>query len=161
LVARVWGTPGGPEEVQRFISRLIIIGLGVSLPVTIMTFIFAPEVIHFVLGPEYAGAILPTRILVWFLPLAVVGAPLLAALAGSGHAGDTTKVFAVAFGVAMIIHLSLDWWWGATGAAVASLAREPAAMLLAFLLARRVGILPSATDRTPASVVAASSEAAR
>src|SRR5207249_11931759 len=80
------------------------------------------------------------------LPAAAIGAPLLAALAGSGRAGDTTKAFAAAFVVAAVLHVLLDPVWGANGAAVASLTRDVANVLIAAWFAHRAGVLnrPSA-----------------
>jgi len=133
----------GHERVQRITRRLIAWGVAVSTPVTVVVFLSAPLLLALVLGPQYGGAVTPTRILIWFLPLAAVQAPLLSGLAGSGHAGDTTKVFAVTMATALALHVGLDGSLGATGAAIASLSRDPVAVAMAVLLARRAGILGS------------------
>jgi O-antigen/teichoic acid export membrane protein len=134
----------GTERVQRITRRLIALGMAVSLPVTVVVFFSAPLLLRLVLGPQYGGAITPTRILIWFLPFAAVQAPLLSALAASGHPGDTTKVFALTMATALALHAFLDGSLGATGAAIASLSRDPVAVVVAVLLARRAGILGSA-----------------
>ena len=82
--------------------------------------------------------------------MAAAGAPFIAALAADGHGTDTTKIFATAFGVALSLHLLLDPRWGAVGGAVASLLRDPLALLVAFLLARRAGLLRKPEPAVPA-----------
>jgi O-antigen/teichoic acid export membrane protein len=132
------------EPVLLFAGRLAAFGAALGLVVTVPLFLFMPFVLIKLLGPDYAGSATSGRILVWFLPFASLAAPLLALLAAEGRGADTTLVYTVAFVVAMTLHLSLDWWWGATGAAVASLCRDPAAACLAILLVRR----PHARVRT-------------
>jgi O-antigen/teichoic acid export membrane protein len=141
LVAAAVGGQRAAEGIAILVKRLVFLGLAISVPLTVALFVFAPQAIRFVLGADYSGSTTPTRILIWFLPLAALTAPLLAALAGAGHSVETTKVFAVAFTVAMLGHASLDWWLGATGGAVASLLRDPAALLAAYFFAVRAGLL--------------------
>lgn len=81
------------------------------------------------------------NILIWFLPLTAVAAPLIAALAAAGRGADTTKIFATAFAIALSMHVLLDRRLGAVGEAVASLLRDPFALLVSFLLAKRAGLL--------------------
>jgi O-antigen/teichoic acid export membrane protein len=137
----------GSDVAIRITRRVVTSGLAIAIPVTVFGFAFAPQAIAFVLGPSYAGAVLSTRILIWSLPLAVLQAPLIAELAARGHAGETTKIFLTAFIVAVLMHASLDWRFGATGAAIASLSREPAALIVGFILLvrirRRVGLPPA------------------
>jgi O-antigen/teichoic acid export membrane protein len=141
LTARLWGDAGGQEEVRKLLRRLVLLGVAVAIPVATTIFLYAEPIIRVTLGGEYSGAVTTVRILIWFLPFAAVAAPILGALAGCGRAADATKVFATAFIGALVMHLSLDWWWGATGAAVASLARDPAAVAVAILYARRAGLI--------------------
>jgi len=129
------------RDVSRLVRRLIALGLAVAIPAAVLIYLLTPQIIRIGFGPDYEGAIVSTRILIWFLPLAVIAAPLLSALASTGHAPDTTKVFAITFAVAMTMHVALDWRWGATGAAVASLSRDPFGTLAAWLLARRAHLL--------------------
>jgi O-antigen/teichoic acid export membrane protein len=150
-VASVWSRSKSLDEVRHLTHRLLVLGGFISLPVTALVFVFAPALIQVVLGAEYAGAVGPTRVIVFFLPFACLQAPLLGALAGMGRARDTTKVFAMTFLTAIIMHASLDWWWGATGAAVASLARDPVALIVVVLLARRHGLLSDHRSAAPVS----------
>jgi O-antigen/teichoic acid export membrane protein len=123
------------------IAQLAIGSFVMSLMICVPLSIFAPQVIGFLLGPAYLGATAATRILMWFLPMAVVGAPLLALLAGTGHAADNTKVFALAFAVAILMHVALDHRFGAVGGAIASVSRDPFALAASLLLARRRGLM--------------------
>ena len=139
VVARGWRD--SPATVRRNVRRLSAVGFAITFPAALFVAIFAPSLLRVILGDDYAGAAGPVRILVWSVVLSAVSAPLIAGLAGIGRAGDATKAVAVALGTAVIAHLSLDWWWGATGAAVATFLREPAMLATAALLAARAGLL--------------------
>jgi O-antigen/teichoic acid export membrane protein len=141
LTARVWDRADGRNEVRRLLRRLTLLGLGIAVPLATIIFAYAEPIIRLVLGSDYVGAVTSTRILIWFLPFSAVSAPLLAGLGGCGRAVDGTKVYGVAFAIALVLHLSLDWWMGASGAAIASFVREPAALLVAVLYARRAGLV--------------------
>jgi O-antigen/teichoic acid export membrane protein len=144
FVAAACAEGAGHERVQRITRRLIALGVAVSVPITVVVFLSTPLLLRLVLGPQYDGAVIPTRILIWFLPFAAVQAPLLSALAGSGRAGDTTKVFAVTMATALALHALLDGSLGAVGGAIASLSRDPVAVVVALVLARRAGVIGSA-----------------
>ncbi len=131
----------GTRASGRLMTRFSLLGLVLAIPATAACFVLMPAIVSLVLGPGYAGVATPARILIWFLPLSAVSAPMVAALAGSNRAVDTTKIFAVAAGVALALHLALDHWLGAVGGAIASLAREPAVLALSWMLARRAGLL--------------------
>jgi O-antigen/teichoic acid export membrane protein len=142
----------GMKEVRTLVRRFTVVGIALSVPTAVVFFVYMEQVVDFVMGDEYAGTVAPAQVLVWSLPLSAVTTVLNAALAGTGRALDTTKVFFTAFVVAALLHLSLDWWWGAMGAAVASLAREPAALVTSLVYARRAGILGrTESASTPAS----------
>ena len=141
LVARIWQSGRGAEATRALLRTMMVLGVVLSLPATILVFVYAEDLISLVLGQDYVGASTATRILIWFLPFAALTSPLIVALAAADRASDTTRIFLAAFLVAMTMHASLDWWWGATGAAVASLSREPAALLVALFYARAAGLL--------------------
>jgi len=155
FAASAYSEQGGPERVRRLSQRLIGVGLAVCIPITVAVFLSTPLLVRFVLGSQYGGAVMPTRILIWFLPFAAVQAPLLSALAGSGHAGDTTKVFAATFVTAIALHVFLDGSLGATGAAIASLSRDPVAVIVALWLARSAGVMKLAWHGVPVQVATA------
>ncbi|MFN8556266.1 MAG: oligosaccharide flippase family protein [Dehalococcoidia bacterium] len=138
------------------LARFIVLGLLAGLPLAVGLTLTAGAVLPLVLGPEYVGAAPATRIMVWSLPVSVIGAPLLAALAARGHAAATTQAFAVAFMVAIALHLALDPVWGATGAAVAGVLRDGANLLTGAWLAHRVGLFTSRPAPAYAPAVARS-----
>jgi O-antigen/teichoic acid export membrane protein len=136
----------GPGAAVRVLAYLALTGVVLSLAAASLVFVLAPSLLAFALGPDYVGATTATRILVWSLPLAAATAPLLAILAAAGRGVETTYIFLVAFVVAIAMHIILDPRFGATGAAVASLAREPAALLAAVLVVWRTGLLRRGTS---------------
>jgi O-antigen/teichoic acid export membrane protein len=146
MVSAEWSKPGGPQRVKKLLEQLAIGAFAVSVPITIAGFATAAKLVPFILGPQYAEAVEPTRVIIWFLPAALAAAPLTWGLAAIGRDGDTVKIFALTGVVAVGLHLLLDRRYGAVGGAVASFLREPAALVLAVILARRAGIvgLPSA-----------------
>jgi O-antigen/teichoic acid export membrane protein len=138
IVARSQGyTHTSRQETRSLVSRTIGIGLAIALPTTALVVAVAPELLTLVVGAKYSDSALPVRVLSLFLPLAVIQAPILAALAATGRARETTEVFALAFGVAIAGHIVLDPSLGALGASIASLSRDIAAVLLCLFLARR------------------------
>lgn len=149
VIARTWGGRDGPEQTRALVAKFIAVGLAVAIPVSVLGTVFAPQAIRLALGPEYADAVTPTRILIWFLPLAVIQSPLLAALGASGRAGDTTRVFLSTFAVAVCMHLALDLRWGAVGAAMASLSRDVVAVPVTLALAVRAGVFAFPRARPP------------
>ncbi len=137
-VARLYGAPGGVAQVRKLVRRLAVIGLLTSVPIVLLIFVATPHTISLLLGPAYLGAVTPIRILIWFLPFAVVIAPLYAGLAGSGYAKHATVIYIVSFFSATVGHIAFDWWAGADGAAFASLIREPAGMIAGLLITQRL-----------------------
>lgn len=136
-------------EVDRTTRRLLALGLLIALPVTLFTFVFSRGILIAALGGDYSEATTATRILVWFLPLAVIQAPLFAALISVGRAADTTRIIAATFAAAIVMHIALDPTWGATGGAIASLSRDVVAAPLAVLAARRAGLLRGGRSLRP------------
>lgn len=122
---------------RRTLKRLWIVGSLVAVPAAVVATLLMPEVIGLLLGPDYATAVLPSRILIWSMPLSVIGAPLLAFLISRGRGAQTTTAFAVALVVSLSLHALLDPRFGAAGAAVASLTRDAANMVVAGLLVWR------------------------
>jgi O-antigen/teichoic acid export membrane protein len=148
LISKAWHA-GRRDDVARLTRTLMIAGLLLSLPVTICVFVFAEQILSVVLGPQYASAATATRVIIWFLPVAGVGAPLLSALAGTDNAGKTTIGFGAAFATAIALHLLLDRRYGAVGGAVASVARDVPNVLVAFVFAWLAGLLRRPATEIP------------
>lgn len=133
-IARTWGVDA-KQDAGRVALGLAIAGATAGILVAAVLTMALPHVIELILGNRYEDSLGPTRILIWFLPFAMIQSPILAALGATGHAGAASKVFAVTLLVSMTLHLSLDWWAGAEGAAFASLARDLVATPLAVVVA--------------------------
>jgi O-antigen/teichoic acid export membrane protein len=129
------------REIGHILKRLVMGGFAVAVPVAAVVAMWTPTLLRVVLGPNYQVAASPTRILVWFLPMAVVQAPILAGLVAVGRARDTTIVYLATFGVALSMHVVLDPRFGALGGAVATLSRDVAALPIAIWLGYRAGII--------------------
>jgi O-antigen/teichoic acid export membrane protein len=84
----------------------------------------AVDVARYVFGESYTSSATAIRILVCFLPLAMIQAPLVAAVIAVGREREVTKLFGISLVAALTAHLVCDPRWGATGAACASLARD-------------------------------------
>lgn len=140
-LSRVVHSQADPRAVRRLVRYMLVGGLGLTLPVALAGLVLAPVFVGVVLGSDYTGSVTPVRVLVWSMPLAAIGAPLLALLVSADKAVDSTKAFTAAFVVAVTLHLSLDWWWGATGAAIASLSRDAANVAATLYFVRRAGTL--------------------
>jgi O-antigen/teichoic acid export membrane protein len=141
MAAETLQSNGGERQIRHLTTQLLVLAFGISLPLTWVIFAIVPQLIESLLGPAYVGASTPTRILLWSVPLSALTAPLLAVLTALGRGGDTTKVFVTAFAVSMTMHATLDPWLGATGAAIASFSRDPAALAVAILLVYRAGLI--------------------
>lgn len=146
VLARARSQPGGVETMRRLVGMLLVGGLAIVIPLSAAVALFAPTVVRIALGSDYMESIVAVQILTWSIVAAAVVAPMLAALAAADRAVDTTKVYGATLVTAIVLHLSLDWWAGATGAAVASLGRDVAGVLAAWTLASRAGVLPSSLD---------------
>lgn len=142
LLSRAYATAGSTERARRLAGRLVAGGLLVAVPSAAIVCVFAPALIELALGSEYFDSVTPARIMAWSVVASVFVAPLLASLAAIDRAADTTKVYGATLGTALVLHLSLDWWAGATGAAIASLGRDIAALAVSYHLCRRAGVLP-------------------
>ena len=143
LLSRAYASPGNDEYARRLAGRLVTVGILVAIPIAATVSVFAPTLIRIVLGEEYLDSVTPVRIMAWSIVGSAFVAPLLASLAAVNRAADTTKVYGATLAAALTLHLSLDWWAGATGAAIASLGRDVAAVIVCYHLARRAGVMPA------------------
>jgi O-antigen/teichoic acid export membrane protein len=128
---------GGPEAARKLIVRFWKLGLAVAVPIALVVFLAAPTLVPWLLGDAYLGAVKPLRVLVWFLPLAVIQAPILAGLAGIREGGQTALIILVTLLASVALQVVLTPRFGAVGAAAASLGRDVVATPLALLVAYR------------------------
>ena len=129
------------EDLREIRSRLLRINTTLIFPLLALLVVLAPDVIPWLYGPQWAGAVVPTQI------LAVVGAStiLLTALDPPIMAVGRPGALAI-FNVVMLIVTGVTAWFtapmGITAVAV-GMAISQAALLLAgqfFLLHRLVGV---------------------
>jgi O-antigen/teichoic acid export membrane protein len=111
-------------EAMVLVRRLAVVGFVASLGLAILVYAFIPQLLDALLGPDYSSSASAARIMVWSLPLAAIGSPLLAVLVGFGHGTASTRVFAAALMASVILNLALDPLLGASGAALAAVGRD-------------------------------------
>jgi len=135
-------------QMRRTIATLTIVGVCMATIIAALTTLLAPELIRIGLGAGYEQAVLPLRILVWFLPLSAAVTPMLMAITASGGAADVTKVLVVVLACAILLHVVLDPHWGAVGASWASLGREPVLLVgVVWFYRRRYARSSAAMER--------------
>jgi O-antigen/teichoic acid export membrane protein len=137
MMARLAAGRDAAGHMAALLRKLWIGGAALAIPGSVILFVLMPQVISLLLGSSYAESTTPTRILMWSMIIATIGAPLLAVLIALDRGVDTTRAYAAAFMVSLVLHCSLDWWLGAIGAAIASLARDVANLLVAAYYTRR------------------------
>lgn len=140
IFSKLIGSQNGVASSFRSVKLIVGGGLIFAIPFAIFVTIFTPQLIALFLGSGYESSISPTRILVWSMPFAIICSPLLAILAASHKPNYTTWVFASAFCTAFAMQFLLAVPFGANGAAVASLSRDPVSVITALVLVRRLGI---------------------
>jgi O-antigen/teichoic acid export membrane protein len=137
MMARYAAGRDAASHMEALLRKLWIGGAALAIPGSVVLFILMPQVISWLLGSAYAESAAPTRILMWSMLVATFGAPLLAVLIALDRGVDTTRAYLAAFTVSLLLHCSLDWWLGAIGAAIASLSRDVANLLVAAYYTRR------------------------
>ncbi len=160
FLSRTIAGSGGMEASRAVLRRLWRTGLALALPAAALLIFAMPAVIRGLLGAEYEASVPAARILTLSIVAAVVGGPILALLIAAGRGLATTKAFAAAFGASIVLHLSLDWWLGAVGAAIASVSRDVVNLAVAAYLARdllRAGegdseLVPSTAEPAESSI---------
>lgn len=134
-----------PRVVRALIREGLIIGLAVCAVALLAVEVATPQILTAVTGGgDYLQAVTPVRILAVSVLFMVVASPFLTAFIATNRAESTVIVYGAAFGVAMLLLPILAARWGATGAAIATLSRNPGAVLLSLGLAVRYGLLPKA-----------------
>ncbi len=143
--------PNDPAATRRLAIRLVALSVGLSSAMALAIAILAPWIFSAVL-PSYVGAVFPTQIICLSIPLIGCTAPVAAIVAARGRPGIVTIAVAVAFGVVVISDVLLVPGFQAVGAATAATVRELGVVLVLFLGARRVGLLPSRLAAQPQAV---------
>jgi O-antigen/teichoic acid export membrane protein len=144
LLPMISSSGSGTRAVREWIGEALLLGLVATVPVLLVVQLGAPQIVKLMFGGgEYMAAVTPMRILAVSMLFMVVAAPFLTALVATSHAPATTMVYGAAFGVAMVLMPFFASRWGATGAAIATLSRDPGAVLLSIGLGVRYGLAPA------------------
>jgi len=144
LLPIISATGAGPRFVRECLGEALVLGLVVALPALVLVQLTAPQIVAMVFSAgAYPAAATPMRILAVSLVFMVLAAPFLTGLFARDHAPATTIVYGAAFATALLLLPLFALRWGATGAAIATLCRDPVAVLLSIGLARRFGLTPA------------------
>jgi O-antigen/teichoic acid export membrane protein len=146
-LARAWA--GMRQHFAQLVTRVAAVATVGALPGVILALLFAPQVIRVWVGPQYAPAVTPFRIVMLGMGLAVATFWATPAALGSGRAGIATA--AVAAGVLVnVALLALVPGRGATGAALALLGGYVAfAVTVGALLTRTILSAPAGAETPP------------
>jgi O-antigen/teichoic acid export membrane protein len=106
-------------------------GVVILLPLTIVMGGLGTILLPRVLGESFADATTPLLILLISIPIAAMHVPYLQLLIAAGEPGKATRVYYIVLAVVLAVHVVLTPRYGAIGAAIASLSREPIALILA------------------------------
>jgi len=129
------------EDLRELHSRLLRINTTLIFPLLALLIVLAPDIVPWVFGPEWAGAVVPTQVLavvgIWTILIAAIDPPLMAI-----GRPDALAIY----NVAMLIVTGATAWFtapmGITAVAV-GMAISQAVLLLAgqfFLLRGLVGV---------------------
>jgi len=119
----------GRDMVASVARRTGLVAIATGLVTATIATVTADAIIQSLLGPDFAGSVAPTQVLAWSLPFYGAEFALVGYLIAIGRPALTVWGYATALTVSLIGNLLLTPTHGALGGAIASLAREPAAVL--------------------------------
>jgi O-antigen/teichoic acid export membrane protein len=131
------------------VKSTLRLSLALTIPACVALWIALPRVLGATLGTSYAAASGPARLLLLSLPLLAVEIPLLGILTAASPRSSSV-VYGLGLVVCLTAHALLDARYGATGAAIAALSREPVILILALVALRRY-VVRQRPPRTPAT----------
>lgn len=127
----------------RLAQKILLIQGGITLLLSVFTFIFAPQIISILMGTEFDEAVLILRILapIPFLTALsnVFGVQLMLPL---GKKKAFSVIVGVTSGINIVVISVLAYIWGALGAASANLFAELLVTFLMFAYLIRIGVNP-------------------
>lgn len=112
----------------------IFLGLTITVPAVAVAWNAVPWAISHLLGASFHDSIVPIRILLLSLPFVAIGSPIMGALNAIGHPMRASTMIIVGFAVSVGGTLLLAPHFGAAGAASAAMMREPAIVLVGFVM---------------------------
>ena len=135
--ASLYRSGGNDADVRRLARRAAGLAVGVGVFTSVIAVLAIVPAAVFALGAEYRNVTIPASILVASIPFYGAEFALLGYLVAIGRPELTVAGFSVALVTSIVLNVILVPRFGATGAAFANLAREPAAVLALILAARR------------------------
>jgi O-antigen/teichoic acid export membrane protein len=129
----------GPASVDDLATRSIRLTAVLTLPFAVGTTLLASPIVQLVFGPAYAPAAGVLRLLVWTLPISVVGGHFRQTLIAAGRTPLDLAAVSAGAVVTLGLNLLLVPQWTLTGAAVALLAGEATLAVVAGILSSRYG----------------------
>jgi O-antigen/teichoic acid export membrane protein len=119
------------EKFEQLSQNSFIYILLINFPITVLVFIFAPQIIRLSYGEsEYLQAIPAFQILVWVLPFSSLTAVLGSMLAATNKQMKTTKNAAICAGLNIALNLVMIPKLSIIGAAISTLITEAVLVFL-------------------------------
>ena len=118
------------EEYTRSNRRMYALVFYIAVIVSAIVSLFAPWLIHFLYGAEYAPTVAPLRIVVWYTAFSYLGVARNAWIVCEGRQKYLQVLYLCAAITNVGLNLLLIPNWGAAGAAMASLITQIATILI-------------------------------
>jgi len=129
----------GPGVMADLVRRSVRFTALATLPFAIVMTLFAEAIVRIVFGPEYAGAAPVLQILVWTIPLSVLGGHFRHTLIALKEMREDLAAVAAGAVTTVVLNLVLTAQFGLAGGAVAMVAGEAVLTTFAIaVVARRV-----------------------
>lgn len=134
IVSRIWEADRG--RLSMVSDRFVRMTMVLTLPACVLTFFFAPELIEWVYGTEYGGAVEMIRILIWFFFATSLNTLFLFGLMGVGRERKYARITLWGTLTQTALMLLLFAPLGVSGVASGFVVGE---MLITFLSCREYG----------------------
>jgi len=135
-MSRAW--PGNVEAFRRLRDASFRSIAIIAVPVTIASFLLAPETFDFLYGPEFEPAVVTYQLLVLCIPVRMLGHTLSLSLAATDRQKHRMIAVATAAAVNLILNLFLIPQWSYLGAAIATVITESGLLVALAVLLRQV-----------------------
>jgi O-antigen/teichoic acid export membrane protein len=135
-MSRAW--PDHLRELRRLRDASIRLLGAVAIPITVGSFLLAPEIFGVLYGPKFEPAVRFYQLLLLVIPLRILGNTLGTAITSVDRQGQRAFIVGVAAALNLGLNLILIPMWSILGAVVATLVTESWVFLAYAVLLRRV-----------------------
>jgi O-antigen/teichoic acid export membrane protein len=135
-MSRAW--PDHPWELRRLRDESIRLLGAVAIPITVGSFLLAPQIFGVLYGPKFEPAVRYYQLLVLVIPLRMLGNTLGTAITSVDRQGQRAFIVGVAAALNVGLNLILIPIWSIMGAVVATLVTESWVFLAYAVLLRRL-----------------------